>query len=121
MGVQPLSNEPVVETDFASLLRNSLLRPTTHKATCQTCKHFATFESKRSIRSRDLPPLLAVNAACHSEETHKFWRDNRGQTFLKPTVDLHGQLEGVEDPEGVTYELRVSVRIVRHSHLLTLY
>ncbi|KAH9843028.1 ubiquitin carboxyl-terminal hydrolase-domain-containing protein [Rhodofomes roseus] len=106
---KPLSNEPSVDPDFASLLRTSLLRPTTHKATCQTCKHFATFESKRSIRSRDLPPLLAVNAACHSEEAHKVWRDNRNQTFLKPSVELHGQLEGMEDPEGAIYDLRAMV------------
>lgn len=101
------SNDSIAGTDFASVLRTSLLRPTTHKATCQTCKHFATFESKRSIRSRDLPPILAVNAACHSEEVHKLWRDNRSQMFLKPAVELHGQLEGMEDPEGVIYELRV--------------
>ncbi|KAH9934990.1 uncharacterized protein B0H18DRAFT_979313 [Fomitopsis serialis] len=94
---------------FASILRTSLLRPTTHKATSV-------------IRSKDLPPLLAVNAACHSEETHKVWRDNRNQTFLKPSVELHGQLEGMEDPEGAIYDLRAMVVQVvtkdQNSHLV---
>ncbi|OSC96358.1 hypothetical protein PYCCODRAFT_1481973 [Trametes coccinea BRFM310] len=118
------TNDPAQETDFASILRNSLLRRTTHKATCQTCKHFATFESRRSIPTRDLPPILAVNAAVHNEETHKFWRDQRRQTFLKPRVELRGQIEGMDDPETVVYELRAMVVQVvakdSNSHLVAL-
>ncbi|EED81049.1 predicted protein, partial [Postia placenta Mad-698-R] len=104
--------------------KHSLLRPTTHKATCQTCKQFSTFESRRSIRSRDLPPILAINANAFNEETHKYWRDNRNQTFLKPTVEIHGQFEGMEDPEAVLYELRaLVVQVVtkeQHSHLVAI-
>ncbi|EIW60790.1 poly(A)-specific ribonuclease [Trametes versicolor FP-101664 SS1] len=118
------TNDPIHETDFASILRNSLLRRTTHKATCQTCKQFATFESRRAIRSRDLPPVLAVNAAVHNEDTHKFWRDQRRQTFLKPRVELRGQLENMDDPESVVYELRAMVVQVvakdANSHLVAL-
>ncbi|PCH34179.1 hypothetical protein WOLCODRAFT_15157 [Wolfiporia cocos MD-104 SS10] len=98
--------EPPSDADFATILRHSILRPTTHKATCQTCKRFASFESQRSIRTKDLPPILAVNANVFTEETHKFWMDSKGQTFLKPTVSLCGQLEGVDDPEEAVYELR---------------
>ncbi|TFK86247.1 hypothetical protein K466DRAFT_493169 [Polyporus arcularius HHB13444] len=116
------TNDPAHETDFTSILRNSLLRQTTHKATCQTCKQFATFESRRSIRSRDLPPLLAVNAACHNEDTHKFWRDQRRTTFLKPRIELRGHIDGMDDPETVVYELRAMVvQVVEkdaHSHLV---
>ncbi|CCM05048.1 uncharacterized protein FIBRA_07250 [Fibroporia radiculosa] len=112
------------DTDFASLLRHSLLRPTTHKATCQTCKQFSTFESRRSIRSRDLPPILAINAAVFNEETHKFWRDHRQQTFLRSTVEIHGQVEGVDDPDSVIYELRAMVVQVvtkdQRSHLVSI-
>ncbi|RPD59176.1 hypothetical protein L226DRAFT_488705 [Lentinus tigrinus ALCF2SS1-7] len=118
------TNDPVHETDFASILRNSLLRQTTHKATCQTCKQFATFESRRSIRTRDLPPLLAVNAACHNEDTHKFWRDQRRTTFLKPRIELRGHIDGMDDPETVVYELRaVVVQVVAkdaNSHLVAI-
>ncbi|KAI0350212.1 hypothetical protein OH77DRAFT_1431210 [Trametes cingulata] len=120
---QPM-NDPAHETDFASILRNSLLRRTTHKATCQTCKHFATFETRRSIRTRDLPPVLALNAAVHNEDTHKFWRDQRRETFLKPRVELRGHIEGMDDPETVTYELRAMVVQVvakdANSHLVAL-
>ena len=48
-----------------------------------------------------------MNAAVHNEETHKFWLDQRRQTFLKPRVELRGQFEGMDDPETVVYELRV--------------
>ncbi|OBZ75634.1 PAB-dependent poly(A)-specific ribonuclease subunit PAN2 [Grifola frondosa] len=121
---KPPSNDPSNETDFTSMLQNSLLRQTTHKATCQTCKHFATFETRRSIRSKDLPPILAVNAAVFNEETHRFWRDQRRQTFLKPVIQLRGQLEGMDDPESVIYELRAMVvQVVAkdlHSHLVAI-
>ncbi|KAI0781364.1 ubiquitin carboxyl-terminal hydrolase-domain-containing protein [Trametes elegans] len=118
------TNDPAHETDFASVLRNSLLRQTTHKATCQTCKQFATFESRRSLRSRALPPVLAVNAAVHGEETARFWRDQRRQTFLRPRVELRGKIEGMDDPETVVYELRAMVVQVvskdSNSHLVAL-
>ncbi|PCH38436.1 hypothetical protein WOLCODRAFT_97122 [Wolfiporia cocos MD-104 SS10] len=114
--------EPPSDADFATILRHSILRPTTHKATCQTCKRFASFESRRSIRTKDLPPILAVNANVFTEETHKFWMDSKGQTFLKPTVSLCGQLEGVDDPEEAVYELRAMVAQVvakdQSSHLV---
>ncbi|KZT11602.1 cysteine proteinase [Laetiporus sulphureus 93-53] len=112
------------EVDFASMLRHSLLRPTTHKATCQTCKQFSTFESRRSIRTRDLPPILAVNAAVFTEDTFKFWRDQRNQTFLKPTIEVRGQVEGIDEPEAVIYELRAMVTQVvpkeQNSHLIAI-
>ncbi|KAI0648291.1 ubiquitin carboxyl-terminal hydrolase-domain-containing protein [Trametes meyenii] len=122
--VRKPTNDPAHETDFVSILRNSLLRRTTHKATCQTCKQFATFETRRSICTRDLPPVLAINAAVHNEEAHKFWRDQRRQTFLKPRVELRGQIEGMDDPETVVYELRAMVVQVvskdAKSHLVAL-
>ncbi|KAI0637414.1 ubiquitin carboxyl-terminal hydrolase-domain-containing protein [Trametes polyzona] len=118
------NNGSAPETDFPSILRNSLLRRTSHKATCQTCKQFASFESRRAIRSRDLPPVLAVNAAVHNEETHKFWLDQRKQTFLKSQVELRGHIDGMDDPESVVYELRAMVVQVvskdANSHLVAL-
>ncbi|KDQ59577.1 hypothetical protein JAAARDRAFT_77653 [Jaapia argillacea MUCL 33604] len=100
------SDDSSASTDFAGILRSSLIRQMSHKATCQTCKQFATFESRRSIPSRDLPSLLAVNASVYSEESQKFWLDSRNHRFLTPTIDLQGQVEGVDDPDVVTYELR---------------
>lgn len=86
----------------------------THKATCQTCKQFATFSSRRSIATKDLPQILAVNAGVYSDESMKFWLDSRTgsrtTTFLKPTVEICGEVAGVDDPETAIYELRVSIQ-----------
>ena len=82
--------------DFASLVRGALLRELTHKATCQSCKRFSTFTSHRTIHSRELPPLLAVNTAVHDEETLRPWLDVRRQRFLTPQVELRGDLDGVD-------------------------
>ncbi|KII89238.1 hypothetical protein PLICRDRAFT_160474 [Plicaturopsis crispa FD-325 SS-3] len=118
------SNEPPVPSDFASILRNSLMRQMVHKATCQTCKQFANFSSRRSIPTRDLPPLLAINASVYNDENMKFWLDSRNETFLKPHVEVRGQAEGVDDPECAVYALRsLVVQIVtkeKKSHLVAI-
>ena len=101
------------DPDFTAILRNSLLRQMSHKATCQTCKHFSNFSSRRSIASRDLPPILAINASVYTPESFSYWRDNKNQTFLKPQIELHGQVEGVDDPEGIIYSLRVGFLEIR--------
>ena len=87
-----------------------------HKATCPTCnKQFATFESTRSIATRQLPPILALNAGAFSEENLKFWKDGRHSTFLPNSMELRGQVNGQDDPETALYELRVSL------YLTTIY
>ncbi|KAA1471282.1 PAB-dependent poly-A-specific ribonuclease subunit PAN2 [Dentipellis sp. KUC8613] len=110
--------------DFESLLHASLVRQMSHKATCQTCKQFSNFESRRSIPSRDLPPFLALNANVFSEENLDVWQDSRKQTFLRPRVEIHGQQDGTDDPEAVTYELRsMIVKVVakdKRSHLVAI-
>lgn len=79
----------------------------THKATCQMCKQFATFSSRRSIATRDLPLVLAINASAYNEENQSFWLNHRNQSFLKPQVEIQGQVEGSDDPEVAVYMLRV--------------
>lgn len=81
----------------------------THKATCQTCKQFATFSSRRSIATKDLPLVLAINASAYNEENHAFWISSRTYSFLQPQVEIQGQVEGVDDPEVAVYQLRVRV------------
>lgn len=96
------------ETDFPSILRNSILRTTSHKANCPICsKTYSIFESKRSIATKDLPPILALNAAVFNQENLKFWTDGKRQTFLGTKVEMRGQVDGVDDPETVIYELKV--------------
>uniref|UniRef100_D8PTC9 PAN2-PAN3 deadenylation complex catalytic subunit PAN2 n=1 Tax=Schizophyllum commune (strain H4-8 / FGSC 9210) TaxID=578458 RepID=D8PTC9_SCHCM len=110
--------------DFASLVRGALLRELTHKATCQSCKRFSTFTSRRTIPSRELPPLLAVNTAVHDEETLRPWLDVRRQRFLTPQVELRGDINGVDDQETALYEIRsMVVQIVgkdRKPHLVAI-
>lgn len=100
--IQLTPSDPPPATDFASILRASLIRQMTYKATCQTCKQFATFSSRRSIPSSELPPVLAVNASVYNEDNLKLWLDNRQSRFLNPTVEVRG--EGMDE---VVYELRV--------------
>jgi PAB-dependent poly(A)-specific ribonuclease subunit 2 len=91
-----------------------------YRATCQTCKQLATQRSRRVIPSRDLPPLLAVNACVYSEDHLQFWLDGRNGRFLAPRVGVRpgtetsqpgGIVEGVDDPDAVVYELRVSAGV----------
>ncbi|KAJ6606431.1 ubiquitin carboxyl-terminal hydrolase-domain-containing protein [Mycena vulgaris] len=120
---RPVLNEPL-PLDFTAILRNALLRQMSHKATCQACKHFSNFSSRRSIASRDLPPILAVNASVYTPESLSYWLDNRNQTFLKPQIELRGQVEGIDDPETAVYALRsLVVQIVtkeKNSHLVAI-
>ncbi|KAI0308489.1 PAB-dependent poly(A)-specific ribonuclease subunit PAN2, partial [Amylostereum chailletii] len=109
---------------FEAVLRASLIREMNHKATCQTCKQFSSFESRREIPSRDLPPILALNANVNSEDNLDHWMDVRRQTFLKPSVEVHGQVDGMDDPHPVMYELRsVIIKVVakdKRSHLVAI-
>lgn len=93
--------------DFESVLRSSLLRHITHKATCQTCKQFSSFDARRAIPTKDLPPVLAINAAVYNEDNLKYWLDGNS-TFLKPMIEVRGEVDGIDDPDSVIYELRVS-------------
>ena len=119
--LQTLSNEIPMPSDFASILRNALVRDMSYRATCQTCKLLATQHSRRVIPSRDLPPLLAVNACVYSDDHLQYWLDGRSGRFLSPRVSVRpatgtsqpgGIMEGVDDPEAVVYELRVSDNIL---------
>lgn len=109
--VRKTSNEQRTVPEFAAVLRNSILRNISHKATCPACKHLTVFTSKRYIPSRDLPPMLVVNANVYNDETWELWQDNKNKTFLQPQVDLRGQIEGVDDPEVALYVLRVCALI----------
>ncbi|KAK7449653.1 poly(A)-specific ribonuclease [Stygiomarasmius scandens] len=117
-------NGTLPSADFETILRDSLLRKMSHKATCQTCKHFSTFSSRRSIPTKDLPPILAVNACVNSEDNFAYWFNNRNQTFLRPQIKLHGQIGEMDDAEDAVYELRaVIVQIINkdeRTHLVAI-
>ncbi|KAJ3902046.1 ubiquitin carboxyl-terminal hydrolase-domain-containing protein [Lentinula edodes] len=119
-----LPNDTVPYSDFPTILRNSILRNMTHKAACTNCgKNFSNFSSRREISTRDLPLTLAVNACVNSEDNFKYWFDHRNQTFLKPQIELHGEVDDMEDPEGAIYQLRaviVQVATDEHAHLVAI-
>lgn len=52
--------------------------------------------------------MLAVNASVYNEDNLKIWLDNRQSRFLSPTVEVSGDVEGVD---GVEYELRVGFNL----------
>ena len=93
--------------DFNSIIQDSLLREVTYKATCLFCRRVAVFESRRSLATKDLPPVLAVNTSVFNQENIKFWLDVKKRRFLTPSISLHGQIDGTDDPETAVYELRV--------------
>ncbi|KAE9386325.1 PAB-dependent poly(A)-specific ribonuclease subunit PAN2 [Gymnopus androsaceus JB14] len=119
-----LPNETVPYAEFTTILRNSLLRKMTHKATCQNCgKNFSNFSSRREIPTRDLPLTLAVNACVNTDDNFKYWFDHRNQTFLKPQIELHGEMDDMDDPEIAVYQLRaviVQIATDEHSHLVAI-
>ncbi|KAF7323198.1 PAN2-PAN3 deadenylation complex catalytic subunit PAN2 [Mycena chlorophos] len=112
------------DLDFPSILRSSLLRHMSHKASCQVCKHFSNFSARRSISTRELPLVLAVNASVFTAESQAYWLDNKQETFLKPQFEMQGQVNGVDDPEVAVYALRsMVVQIVTKdskSHLVSI-
>lgn len=86
-----------------------MLREVTYKATCAFCRRVSVFESRRSLSTKDLPPVLAVNTSVFNQENIKFWLDAKKRRFLTQSISLHGQIDGVDDPETAVYELRVRV------------
>lgn len=107
----PVNKTGTVEPtgDFNSIIQDSLFREVTYKATCPFCRRVAVFESRRSLATRDLPPVLAVNTSVFDQENIKFWLDVKKRKFLTPSVSLRGQIDGVDDSEVAVYELRVGV------------
>lgn len=96
--------------NFAELLKYSLFRPDTYKASCPHCRHFSTFTSTRTISSSQLPPILAVNSAIYNEDILSYWRETRNPPFMQPQISLRGQANGVDDREQILYNVRVCPR-----------
>ncbi|EJD06087.1 uncharacterized protein FOMMEDRAFT_78690 [Fomitiporia mediterranea MF3/22] len=122
----PGNNPP--QADFASIIRESLLRSNVYKATCPLCKQFSSNESRKSVPSKDLPPVLALNTSIYEagNSSHRLWFDSRlrQSNFLQPFVEIRGQVDGVDEAEVVQYELRsMIVEVVpegkKYGHLVS--
>lgn len=57
--------------------------------------------------------MLAFNTSIYESglATHRAWLDTRGrqEPFVRPFVDIRGQVDGVDQAETVQYELRVGL------------
>lgn len=124
-----LSNEPATASDFASILRSSLVRETLSKATCRACHTPASpLRSRRVLPPNSrLPQALSVNAAVHTSEQLGYWLDGvsapdseHTRTYVPPKlgIDVQGEevrSKGIWNDEEMTsfkgaavYTLRVS-------------
>ncbi|CAE6448890.1 unnamed protein product [Rhizoctonia solani] len=112
--------KPQSNLTFSSLLSASILRETTHRSVCQSCKQQATFRTQRIVPASALPPVLAVNTAILTDDAASIWR-TKGQNFLTPEVTVTCGRDG---SEGVEYELRSMVVEVKNEthvpHLVAL-
>ena len=105
---------PAADLEFASVLRSSIIRETSTKASCSRCKRFAWLVSSRTLapEANSLPPVLTVNAMLTSNDIAEIWQDRAdGSSFLSPTLSFSlgsdGQLLVEEGPDALTYQLRV--------------
>lgn len=90
------------------LVRDSLIQEGAHRASCRSCGELVIFESRRTIASKDLPPVMAINTLVYesNNQLHKYWIDGRQGPLLKPFIEIRGQVDGVDDADVVVYELR---------------
>ncbi|TFL07786.1 ubiquitin carboxyl-terminal hydrolase-domain-containing protein [Pterulicium gracile] len=95
--------------DFESIVKSSLFKHITHKASCQGCRHTTNHVTHRTIASKNLPPVLALNASCHSEEHLKLWI-NTGKSRFLPAGNIQIRGNGVgADEAAVEYRVRALV------------
>lgn len=119
--VQGPSGQPP-SANFANIVSESLFRGSVYKATCPMCKQFSTNESRKSIPSKDLPSILALNTSIYEAgiASHRLWLDGRYRqgTFVQPFIEVRGQVDGIDEAEVVRYELRVSVKPVKYLRII---
>lgn len=98
-----LSNEREVPSDFATVLKASLIRETQTKATCRSCHApMSTIRSKRILpNTEELPQALSVNCAVNTGEQLRFWLDgaNSTRSYLPSviSIDVHGDEVKIQD------------------------
>ena len=97
---------------FDAVIRESLFRSNSYKATCPLCRQYVMNNSRRSISNDNLPIVLALNTSIYETGTaaHQPWLDasNKRGPYIQPFVGIRGQVDGVNEQTEVQYELRVS-------------
>ena len=102
---------------FCDILRSSLIRESSTRASCSNCKQFAQLQTRRTLSS-SLPQVLSLNAMVSSSETLELWQEG----FLQPSVYMSvlpgGDISVTTDGEADIYDVTVSPALVlAHSSL----
>jgi PAB-dependent poly(A)-specific ribonuclease subunit 2 len=88
-----LSNEREIPSDFATVLKASLIRETQTKATCRSCHApMSVIRSKRTLpNTAELPQALSVNCAVNTGEQLRFWMDgaNSTRSYLPTMISMN--------------------------------
>ncbi|ORY23812.1 ubiquitin carboxyl-terminal hydrolase-domain-containing protein [Naematelia encephala] len=112
--------KPSEAPPLAELLRSSIVRETTQKATCSNCKRFELMTSTRLLAG-GLPPVLSINAMVSSPEILELWRDHIAgkevRRYLPHSVSFAPSHDGdlLSGEETVTYELKALVVQIQES------
>ncbi|KAJ1017800.1 hypothetical protein NDA16_005117 [Ustilago loliicola] len=92
---RPMSNEPAPPSDFASVLRASLVREVQNRAPCRACQFTAMFRTRRVMPSTsELPRVLSVNAAIQAPEHLHYWLDDNQKGNSKAPSIGPGRSQG---------------------------
>ncbi|SPO31075.1 related to PAN2 - component of Pab1p-stimulated poly(A) ribonuclease [Ustilago trichophora] len=84
---RPMSNEPAPPSDFASVLRASLVREVQNRAPCRACQFTAMFRTRRVMpTTAELPRVLSVNAAIQAPEHLHYWLDENQNSNKGPPM-----------------------------------
>ncbi|EST08831.1 Exonuclease, RNase T/DNA polymerase III [Kalmanozyma brasiliensis GHG001] len=87
-----MSNEPAPASDFATVLRASLLREVQNRAPCRACQFTAMFRTRRVMpATSELPRVLSVNAAIQAPEHLHYWLDDNQKGGKATPARSNGQ------------------------------
>lgn len=109
---------------FAEVLLAAIVRSSSTKAACPSCKQFAPLDSKRDLSDtpeRSLPPVLSVNAMVGSPEQQEIWRDRteggKPKRFLPLSVAFQQGPKGLvgenNGETGIIYDVKSVVAQVQ--------
>ncbi|GMK57719.1 hypothetical protein CspeluHIS016_0405530 [Cutaneotrichosporon spelunceum] len=109
---------------FAEVLCAAIVRSSSTKAACPSCKQFAPLDSRRSLTGnpeRSLPPVLSVNAMVGSPEQQDIWRDRteggKPKRFLPLSVAFQQGPKGLmaenNGDTGIVYDIKSVVAQVQ--------
>lgn len=90
--LQALSNETQLPTNFQAIFKASIAREAMTKVSCQGCRSLTSARVRRELTGAQLPPVLAVNTAVHTQDHVEMWLDkqtvNGPERFLQPAFAI---------------------------------